>query len=120
MKKVLLYGIEDERLEVIAPIIKNINSQLHIIKNSELDDIVIDILEKDCDLENESFKILKMDVCMFAGFSKEEIFKVIDTLKEIDIKRPVFATATQTNLNWEIGKLILDVNREHAEMNNMK
>lgn len=116
MKKILLYGIDKNRADIILDTAKNYTDSIHIVKNAELDEIVLDILEKESDVSFESSNKLELELCMFAGFDKDAVFGFIDKLKETQIKRPVFATVTQSNLQWKFEKVLLDVNQEHLEM----
>lgn len=116
MKKILLYGIDKNRADIILDTAKNYTDSIHIVKNAELDEIVLDILEKESDVSFESSNKLELELCMFAGFDRESVFGFIDKLKETQIKRPVFATVTQNNLQWKFEKVLLDVNQEHLEM----
>ncbi len=116
MKKILLYGIDKNRADIILDTAKNYTDSIHIVKNAELDEIVLDILEKESDFSFEVFNELQLELCMFAGFDRESVFGFIDKLKETQIKRPVFATVTQNNLQWKFSKVLLDVNQEHLEM----
>lgn len=116
MKKILLYGLDEIRAEVVCKIAKKYTENIHVVKNAELEETVIDILEKESDFSFDEIPLKKLDLCMFAGFDKDNIFKFIDDLKKTEIKRPVFATVTQNNLQWKFEKVLLDVNQEHLEM----
>lgn len=116
MKKILLYGIDQNRAEVILKTAQSYTGNIHIVKNDELDTKVIDILEKESDFSFEASNKIKLELCMFAGFDRDSVFGFIDKLRATQIKRPVFATVTQNNLQWKFEKVLVDVNQEHLEM----
>lgn len=119
MKKILLYGIDEIRAQKIVDIALTYSKEIHIVKNSELKDSILDILNRQTNMDMEKEHAINMELCMFAGFDKENIFEFIDDMKKISIKRPVFATVTQNNLEWEFEKVLVDVNKEHVEMQKM-
>ena len=47
MKKILLYGIDQQRISTISGIASGMSDELHVVKNQELSEKVIDILEKE-------------------------------------------------------------------------
>lgn len=116
MKKILLYGIDKNRVDIISKIAQSYTGNIHIVKNRELEEKVIDILEKESDLNLENKREKELELCMFAGFDKDSIFGFIDELRNTGINRPVFATVTQNNLQWQFQKVLVDVNEEHLEM----
>ncbi len=119
MKKILVYGIDEQRLGVISGIASNFCDEVHFVKNSELSERVIDILEKEADPKFSEQPLNELELCMFGGFDRESIFEFIDMMKETGIKRPVFATVTSNNLEWDFERVLVDVNQEHIEMQKM-
>jgi len=119
MKKILLYGIDEQRLNVISGITPTFCDEVHVVKNNELSEKVIDILEKESNPDFSEEPLNKLELCMFAGFDKSGIFEFIDVIKKTGIKRPVFATVTSNNLEWSFERVLVDVNEEHIEMQNM-
>ncbi len=118
MKKNLLYGISQENLMKIVPILQDQGARVHLLKNDELNEILLDVLEKTETFEFEEPKY-PMSLCLFAGYSRGEIYEVIDALTSEKIKKPVFATVTEKNLSWQVGRILVDVNQEHLEMQRM-
>jgi len=116
MRKILLYGIDEIRIKGIIDIASSYSKEIHIVKNNELKEKVLYILEKQTDTNIDEEPVLNMELCMFAGFDKESIFAFIDDMKKTSFKRPVFATVTQNNLEWEFERVLVDVNKEHIEM----
>lgn len=115
MKKVLIYGVEKNVLDALIPVFDE-EAILHFIKNFELEELLLDVLEKEADSEYEEADY-KMTICIFAGHSREEVFATIDRIKLQNIKRPVFAMVTKNNINWKIGRILVDANQDHIEMN---
>ncbi len=115
MKKILLYGIKQENIMKIVPILQDSGARVHLLKNHELHEILLDVLESEERFEYEEPEYA-MSLCLFAGYNKEEIFQVIGKMTEEKIEKPVFATVTQKNIDWKIGRLLVDVNQEHIEM----
>lgn len=115
MKKTLLYGLDAETTGQLVSILEGTGAKVHLLKNAELHQVLLDVLEAE---EQQSYEEPKynMTVCIFAGYSKDEIYETIDIIRAAKIKRPVFATVTQKNIHWKIGAMITDVNMEHEEM----
>lgn len=118
MKKTLLYGMDAETTEQMRLILEASGAKVHLLKNEELHQVLLDVLEAE---EKQEYEVPKynMTVCIFAGYSKDEIYEAIDMIRAANIKRPVFATVTQKNIHWKIGAMITDVNMEHEEMQKM-
>lgn len=116
MKKVLIYGVEKEVLNSLMPIFNEDSASLHFIKNFELEEILLDVLEKEANSDYEK-PDYKMTICIFASYSREEVFHTIDKIKLLDIQRPVFAMVTKNNISWKIGRILVDANQDHIEMN---
>ncbi|MGB5822434.1 MAG: DUF3783 domain-containing protein [Proteocatella sp.] len=119
MKKILLYGIDETRIRGIIDIASSYSKEIHVVKNSELKEKVLDILDKQTNTNIDEAPVLGMELCMFAGFDRESIFGFIEDMKKTSIRRPVFATVTQNNLEWEFERVLVDVNKEHIEMQKM-
>lgn len=115
MKKVLLYGLDQGNTLKLGSIFEELDTRVHFLKNEDLHKTLIEVLESD---EEDLYEapIYNMTVCIFAGYSKDQIYEAIDKIKGEGLRRPVFATVTQNNINWKIGALITDVNQEHMEM----
>ncbi|MBO8160023.1 MAG: DUF3783 domain-containing protein [Thermosipho sp. (in: Bacteria)] len=55
------------------------------------------------------------------GFENHEIKKVLKILKaNFPDKELIFATSTSENLNWKLGDLIKEVEKEHEEFKKMR
>ena len=119
MKKILLYGIDQQRISTISGIASVMSDELHVVKNQELSEKVIDILEKEAHPHFTEEPVRNLELCMFAGFDREGIFTFIEELRKTGIRRPVFATVTANNLEWNFEKVLVDVNQEHIEMQKM-
>lgn len=119
MKKVLLYGVDKTRIDIVKPIFEDTGAIIHLLRNIELHNTLIDVLESDVNLILEEPEY-NMNICIFAGYERKEIFDTIDRLKELKIKLPVFATVTKNNLNWKIGRILVDTNQEHEELTGKK
>ncbi len=115
MKKVLLYGLDGENLAEIKNIFEERETRVHLLKNQELHEVLLNVLEKEESHELEAPEY-PMTLCLFAGYTKDEIYEVIGTMTEKNLKKPVFATVTKNNIEWKIGRLLVDVNEEHIEM----
>lgn len=116
MKKILLYGIDEEVLKILLSILKNTTDKIHLVKNDELEEVLFNLLEREENIEFEEPKY-NMSLCLFAGYQREEVFNIIDDIKRYKIKRPVFAMVTKQNINWKIGRILVDTNQDHIEMN---
>lgn len=55
-------------------------------------------------------------ICIFNGMVKDEIFALMKNFKENYSVEWIFATTTETNMNWKMGDLILELKMEHKEM----
>ena len=115
MKKVLLYGMDDETSRDVQKIFEERKTRVHFLKNQELHEVLLDVLEREESLEMEMPEY-PMTLCLFAGYSKDEIYEVIGAMTDRRLKKPVFATVTKNNIAWKIGRLLVDVNEEHIEM----
>lgn len=115
MKKVLLYGMDDETSRDVQKIFEERETRVHFLKNQELHEVLLDVLEREESLEMEMPEY-PMTLCLFAGYSKDEIYEVIGAMTDRRLKKPVFATVTKNNIAWKIGRLLVDVNEEHIEM----
>lgn len=115
MKKILLYGIVEENLIKISKIFQDQNVKVHWLKNRELHQELLEVLESGECLDYEEAEY-PMSLCLFAGYSKDDIYDTIAKIGELKIEKPVFATVTQKNIHWKIGRLLVDVNQEHIEM----
>lgn len=115
MKKVLLYGLDQDSTQKLQSIFEGLDTKVHFLKNEDLHKTLIEVLEA---AEEDLYEApnYKMTVCIFAGYDKDGIYAAIDRIKEAGLPRPVFATVTQNNINWKIGALVTDVNQEHMEM----
>lgn len=118
MKKVLLYGLSEATMQELTVLLEELGALVHWLKNEELHEVLLSVLEKD---EAQCYESPKypMTVCIFAGYDKDGIYEVIDHIRAAGLQRPVFATVTKNNIRWKIGQLITDVNMEHAEMQKM-
>ena len=119
MKKILFYGISIEDISCITSILNKDEDDVHLIKNNELNEFLLDVLKKESNIDFESPEY-NMSLCLFSGYTREEVFDIIDKVKKLNIKRPVFAVVTDININWKIGSILVDVNRDHMEMNVIK
>ncbi|MDO4710480.1 MAG: DUF3783 domain-containing protein [Peptostreptococcaceae bacterium] len=115
MKKILLYGVDQENLMKIVPVLQDSGARVHLLKNEELHQELLEVLDSDECFEYEE-PHYDMSLCLFGGYTKDEIYDVIGQLSGLGVKKPVFATVTQKNIHWKIGRLLVDVNQEHAEM----
>lgn len=115
MKKILLYGLDQKRLMKVVPVLQDSGASVHLLKNEELHKELLSVLESEESFEYED-PDYEMTLCLFAGYSKDEIYEVIAQLTQLGIKKPVFATVTEKNIHWKIGRLLVDVNQEHVEM----
>lgn len=118
MKKILLYGLDQQKLMQIVPVLQDSGARVHLLKNKELHEELLSVLESEETFEYED-PDYEMTLCLFAGYSKDEIYEVIDRLTQLGVKKPVFATVTSKNIHWKIGRLLVDVNQEHIEMQRM-
>lgn len=115
LKKILLYGVAKDNLPKIIPVLEKSGARVHLLSNEQLHETLMDVLESEESLEFVDPQY-PMSLCLFAAYTKEEIYQVIGELTELKIEKPVFATVTKKNIEWKVGRLLVDVNQEHIEM----
>ena len=72
MKKILLYGIDQQRISTISGIASELSDELHVVKNQELSEKVIEILEKEAHPHFTEEPVRNLELCMFAGLTERE------------------------------------------------
>ncbi|KLO22399.1 hypothetical protein X275_06170 [Marinitoga sp. 1197] len=62
-------------------------------------------------------KIKETPVIILNGFTSDEINKIMKAIKNVEgLPRIIFATTTETNINWTIKDLINELKQEDIEV----
>lgn len=119
--KILIYGYNQEERKILGDFLQKSNEDDYmIIEKFLLDNTVEDLLgiewtKKNIDYEsNSTYPDVKF--MLLCGFSQKEIHDFLDKFKQYEIQRPLMATLTPTNKNWQLKDLIKDVYKEHMIM----
>lgn len=119
--KILIYGYSQEDRKILGDFLQRSNEDDYmIVEKFLLDNTVEDLLgiewtKKTIDYEsNSTYPDVKF--MLLCGFSQKEIHDFLDKFKQYKIQRPLMATLTPTNKNWQLKDLIKDVYKEHMIM----
>jgi hypothetical protein len=119
--KILIYGYSQEDRKALGDFLQRSNEDDYmIVEKFLLDNTVEDLLgiewtKKTIDYEsNSTYPDVKF--MLLCGFSQKEIHDFLDKFKLYEMQRPLMATLTSTNKNWQLKDLIKDVYKEHMIM----
>lgn len=119
--KILIYGYTQEERKDLGDFLQKSNEDDYmIIEKFLLDNKVEDFLgdqwtRNSIDYDsNSNYPDIKF--MLLCGFSQKEIHDFLNKFKEYQVQRPLMATLTSTNKNWQFKNLIKDVYQEHLIM----
>jgi hypothetical protein len=119
--KILIYGYTQEERKDLGDFLNKSNEDEYMIVekfllNNTPEDLLSDAWsKKDIDFDsNSNYPDVKF--MLLCGFSQKEIHDFLDKFKQHGAQRPLMATLTPTNINWQLKNLIKDVYQEHMLM----
>ena len=119
--KILIYGYKQEERKDLGDFLNKSNEDEYmIVEKFLLDNTPEDLLsdawaKKSIDFDsNNNYPDVKF--MLLCGFSQKEIHDFLDKFKQHGLQRPLMATLTPTNINWQLKNLIKDVYQEHMLM----
>lgn len=113
---ILLFGYDREQAGIIQEAFAGIaGTDLTLISASGKEEwTIIDILETQ---SNDRFEERADKICMFLGFSKEQIQAALKEFpKKEGLPRPLFCVLTEHNLRWRFDTLREHLREEHLRM----
>ena len=107
----MLYGYKEKDALNIKKALDVVHGQdVTLISGSgKEEETVGDILEKE---GAEAFQAMDFSILMFLNFDDGMIDKTLKAFPK-DVKRPIFCTTTERNVNWKLSDLIKDLLEEH-------
>ena len=119
--KILVYGYTQEERKKLGDFLQKSNEDEYmIVEKFLLDNTVEELLgnewsKKAIDYNsNNNYPDIKF--MLLCGFSQKEIHDFLDKFKKYEMQRPLMATLTLTNKNWQLKNLIKDVYQEYMIM----
>ena len=115
----LLFNFNNKDLMTIKSIFRLIGiSDIIILKNNNLNTTIKDILDNRL-LEDSEEKINARAI-IFNNIESKKISSVSDNLKRLKVQRPLLATVTETSINWDLKKLLCNLQEEAISLNSSK
>lgn len=122
MRKIILYLIDEDKLQRIKQAFLQEDIYIKIIDKTYLDLKLKDIFD---DKEPESDKKLSTDeiydneFMLLDGFDDEQLKDLIFRFKSNIIARPITSVRTENNQNWVLSELLKEIFMENEYMKNM-
>lgn len=121
MKKVILYGLNEERKVKISEILRDI--KIKFIDKSYLNQIVGDIFddnEKNMTSDIDVDTLFDNEFMLIQGFDTDQDLRdLLFAFKSKLIVRPITSARTDTNETWTLKELLKEIFEENEYMKNM-
>lgn len=114
-KVLLIYGFNlDEQLKLTEVLKANSLPLYKVITDSEVQLTLEDVLNKK-EIGIAETKSGDEKVVLFNGCSDDEVKIAMRTIKDICIKKPIFAMVTPTSIHWKFNYLIEHLMEERSK-----
>lgn len=113
-KKILVYGVYDDRLYNLKSHISDFGYSIVEVPFDCANSLVKDLVDGNFN-EKNSTKI-DMEFLLFVNIKDDELYNFLAKLRENKLYFPHKAILTQTNMNWSLIKLLSENKEEHAVM----
>ncbi|EFM39236.1 hypothetical protein HMPREF0379_0984 [[Eubacterium] yurii subsp. margaretiae ATCC 43715] len=122
MKKIILYGLNDDRKNQIQSLF-NDDITIKYIDKSYLEVMVGDIFDRDeIDIKDnkDENSVFNNEFMLIEGFDGEnDIRDLLYSFKSKLVARPITSARTESNEKWLLKYLLLEIFDEHQYMTNL-
>ncbi|EJP21887.1 PF12646 domain protein [Peptostreptococcaceae bacterium AS15] len=122
MKKIILYGLNDDRKNQIKSLFSN-DITIKYIDKSYLEVMVGDIFDRDeVDVSDNKHdnSVFNNEFMLIQGFDGEnDIRDLLYSFKSKLVARPITSARTESNEKWLLKDLFLEIFDEHQYMTNL-
>ena len=122
MKKIILYGLNDDRKKQIQSLFSD-DITIKYIDKSYLEVMVGDILDRDeIDIKDnkDDNSVFNNEFMLIDGFDGEnDIRDLLYSFKSNLVARPITSARTESNEKWLLKDLLLEIFDEHQYMTNL-
>ena len=122
MKKIILYGLNEDRKNQIKSLFSN-DITIKYIDKSYLEVMVGDIFDRDeIDIKDnkDENSVFNNEFMLIEGFDGEnDIRDLLYSFKSKLVARPITSARTESNEKWLLRDLLLEIFDEHQYMTNL-
>lgn len=113
MKRILLYGLDEETANKARELLLPQNISIHIIGDDVLDEKLSEVIEANSDFDGRHQEF-EGDYLIFDGIELKEMVRLIIIMSQAGISLPgVKISRTETNSGWTIRRLFKETLKEH-------
>lgn len=115
-KKILVYNMPDDYLEVLEDLGDKHNYKILIATDEHQGQLVGDLVEENENVETDvEYESIDINFLMMHNFSEEDLDSFLIDLRENELKIPNKCISTKTNKKWRLHELLKE-NKEEAEL----
>lgn len=121
-RNILLFGFHDESKKQIEAFLDQLGESKRLfvddtIINNTVENLIEGNFHKHESIKNSN---LSVEFMLVSGFSQKDLTNLLNSFKELNLKRPIIATSTKLNRSWYFNDLVHNVYDEHLEMTGQK